>query len=79
MAPNQSALSSGSEIVKRQFEFQRDDFQTLQLNSGAGICDIVNSAGIYAGALAEKQQRALVDPGPSDGSSITHFRHARTR
>jgi DNA-binding MarR family transcriptional regulator len=79
MAPNQSALSGGSEIVKRQFEFQRDDFQTEQLNPGAGIRDIVNRARVYAGAFAEKQQRALVDPGPSDRSSITYFSHGRTR
>jgi hypothetical protein len=79
LAPNQSALSSGSEIVKGQFEFQRDDFKALQPNPGAGICNIVNGARVYAGALAEKQQRAFVDPGPSDRSSIIHFGHAHTR
>jgi len=78
LAPDQSAHASRSEIVKRQCEFQRDNFETLRLNPGTGIRDIVNSAGVHAGALTEKQQRAFGDLRLSDGSSVTRFRHART-
>jgi hypothetical protein len=46
LAPDQSAHADRSEIVKRQGEFQRDDFQALQPNPGAGIGDIVNSASV---------------------------------
>ena len=79
LAPDQSAHASRSEIVKRQCEFQRDNFETLLLNPGTGIRDIVNRARVYAGALAEKQQRAFGDLRPSDGSSVTRFRHGCTR
>jgi hypothetical protein len=53
LAPNQPAHADRSKIVKSQCEFQRQNFQTLQPNVGARICDIANSRGIYADAFVE--------------------------
>jgi hypothetical protein len=74
-----SAHSNRFEIVKRQCEFERYDLRTLQSNPGSGIGDIMNRACVYAGILAEKQHRPFGDLCPSNGSSVSHRHHARTR
>jgi hypothetical protein len=42
----------------------------LSENTCAAICDVANSAGLYAGSLTEKYQCAFQDFGSADRSTL---------
>jgi len=70
LSPNQSALANRSKAVKRQFKIERNDLQVLSANAGTEICDVPNSARLYAGFLAERLQRAFHDFRSTDRSAL---------
>ena len=64
LPPDHTAFANGVELVKAQFEIQRQQIEGVQFNAGAGIRNVLNAAREDPALLVKEQQRVFRDRRP---------------
>jgi len=64
LPPDHAALANGMELVKAQFEIQRQQIEGVQFDAGTGIRDVLNAARENPALLVKEQQRVFRDRRP---------------
>jgi hypothetical protein len=64
LPPDHAALANGVELVKAQLEIQRQQIESVQFYSSAGIRNVLNPAREDPALLVKEQQRVFRDRRP---------------
>jgi hypothetical protein len=74
LPPNYAAVTNGVKFVKTQFEIQRQQIEGMELDSGPGICDVLNAASEDTALRVKEQQRVFRDRRPRYRSAFEFHR-----
>jgi hypothetical protein len=74
LPPDYAAVTDGVKFVKTQFEIQRQQIEGMELDSGPGICDVLNAASEDTALRVKEQQRVFRDRRSRHGSAFEFHR-----
>jgi hypothetical protein len=74
LPPDYAAVTDGVKFVKTQFEIQRQQIEGMELDSGPGICDVLNAASEDTALRVKEQQRVFRDRRPRYRSAFEFHR-----